>query len=334
MDKGKKKHSLLWGMLLFVVLTVLIFSVVHKMDPQIWQVLTEVSLGWIALLLGLSMVYQLMEGLIYRRILGKSLPGFRLQNGLDVSYIGVFSFVAMVVGGKIPMQSLYLHKKGMAVSHAVGLLSVAYLFHKVTVLLWATVYLLADWGWIAKTLPGLASYLPLAYGACIAVIVGLLLICTWGRVKQGALWLIAKLPDTGKWPERKQHWSEHITLLYENTQSLMKDRTGLWKIFLLEVAKLAALYAAPGLCAWILGLGAENAWHILGLSGLMFLFSNVLPNVAGMGSVEVSFFLVFSQLFGESTLSVLLLYRIGTYYLPFFFFFLWMVAICRGLRQK
>ncbi|EJW92353.1 hypothetical protein, membrane, partial [gut metagenome] len=87
-------------------------------------------------------------------------------------------------------------------------------------------------------------------------------------------------------------------------------------------------------CAWILGLGAENAWHILGLSGLMFLFSNVLPNVAGMGSVEVSFFLVFSQLFGEHTLSVLLLYRIGTYYLPFLLSCVWLVTICRGLRQK
>lgn len=333
MDKGKKKRSALLGLALFAVVTVVIFRVVQKMDPQTWQVLADVHLGWVVVLFALSGLYQLMEGVIFRRILGKNLPGFRLRNGLDVSYVGVFSFVAMVVGGKIPMQSLYLHRQGMAVSNAVGLLSVSYLFHRVTVLLWATGYLLADWGWIAGNLPGLASYLPLAYGVCIGVITGLLLVCTWGRVKQGVLWLIGRLPDTGKWPQRKQRWHDHIVLLYENTHSLMTDWAEVGKIFLLELGKLAALYLTPGLCAWVLGLGAENFWHILGLSGLMVLFSNVLPNVSGMGSVEVAFFLVFSHLFGASTLSVLLLYRIGTYYLPFLFSCVWMLGICRRLGR-
>ena len=46
----------------------------------------------------------------------------------------------------------------------------------------------------------------------------------------------------------------------------------------------------------------------------MFL-SNALPNVAGMGSVETAFLLVFGSFFGTAeTMSLLMLYRIASYY--------------------
>ena len=54
------------------------------------------------------------------------------------------------------------------------------------------------------------------------------------------------------------------------------------------------------------------------LTSLMLFVSNALPNVAGMGSIETAFLLVFGSFLerGE-VMSVLMLYRIASYYVVF-----------------
>ena len=54
------------------------------------------------------------------------------------------------------------------------------------------------------------------------------------------------------------------------------------------------------------------------LASLMLLLSGVLPNVSGLGSVEIAFLFVFKGFLGEvNASSVLVLYRIASYFFPF-----------------
>ena len=68
----------------------------------------------------------------------------------------------------------------------------------------------------------------------------------------------------------------------------------------------------------ILGISGPSFWHVQLLTALMHLISNALPNVAGMGSIETAFLLVFGSFLkrGE-VMSVMMLYRIASYYVVF-----------------
>ena len=54
------------------------------------------------------------------------------------------------------------------------------------------------------------------------------------------------------------------------------------------------------------------------LTSLMLFLSNALPNVAGMGSIETAFLLLYSSFLPQGEgMSVLMLYRIASYYMVF-----------------
>ena len=90
------------------------------------------------------------------------------------------------------------------------------------------------------------------------------------------------------------------------------------QVFALQVCKLALMYTIPWFSIRFMGLAPLTFGQVQTLAALMMLLSNALPNVGGMGSVEASFYLVFTGFLGQSgTMSVLLLYRAATYYFTF-----------------
>ena len=332
MEGKNKKQSIVPGMLLFGLLTLGLLTAVKKMDPGAVEVVKALSPPALAALFLLNGLYVLQEAFVSGIILGSICKKIRFLQMLGVTYVGTFSGVALPFGGKIPMQSLYLYRRGFHAGSGFGLMSVQYLLHKTAVVLLAAVFLISDWKWLHKTLPDISPYLVFAYVVCTAIILGKLLIYTWGRMKQLVLYGLHKLPDRGKWKKRKALWIENIEILYDNTRALLSDRGRLVKIMLAETGKLLSLYAVPLVCGALLGLKQPAAYHMLGLAALTFMLSNALPNLAGMGSVEFSFFLIFSAIYGDSTLPILLLYRLTTYYLPFLCSCIW--TLCGSFRYR
>ena len=68
-----------------------------------------------------------------------------------------------------------------------------------------------------------------------------------------------------------------------------------------------------------MGLSAPlTFWQVQLLTSLMLFLSNALPNVAGMGSIEMAFLLVFGSFMPQGeVMCTLMLYRIASYYVVF-----------------
>ena len=67
-----------------------------------------------------------------------------------------------------------------------------------------------------------------------------------------------------------------------------------------------------------IGIDYFSLIQIQTLSALAHVISNALPNIAGMGSVEAAFLLLFSCYMDAADVSsVLVLYRLSTYFVPF-----------------
>ncbi|MGM9662369.1 MAG: YbhN family protein [Oscillospiraceae bacterium] len=317
MDK-KRWKTVLVSVTTLLLLFLLVAWVFRGQYREIVQNIRAVGAGDLLLLLNTGLVYQLLEAAVCRALIRRHLPAFSFRQATEVTFLGVFGNVSTLSVGSVPMQSYYLHRCGLMVGSGVGTMTLEYVFHKSTILLYTTVLLLCQGRWLGDTGRGLARYLLLGYGICALIIAALLLLCTWEKVQRLALWLVDRLPDTGKWEGRKRLWRTNLTALYAESRHLLRDRRRLCKVLALNVLKLLCLYSVPFLCMRMLGIAGPSFWHTQLLTALMHLISNALPNVAGMGPVELAFVMIFSHYIEYAQASsALLLYRVATFFFPF-----------------
>ena len=84
-------------------------------------------------------------------------------------------------------------------------------------------------------------------------------------------------------------------MLGTESRRLLTDKPRCLKIFALQTLKLFGLFCLPYLCIRFMGLSPLGFWQVKLLTSLMLFVSNALPNVAGMGSIETAFLLVFGS---------------------------------------
>ena len=306
------------SLLVLLALTCVIIFMFKDHWAEITAALAQLSLWQVLAVLAVGLTYPLLEGCVAWVIIRSRLPEFKLQQGLDVGWCGTFGNVVTLGAGAVPLQLFYLHKAGLPLGPGAGLMTLEYVFHKSTVLLYATVMLLFQHKWLAANTSGVMTYLPAAYFVVAAVIVVLVLVCVSPLVQNLARWLMGFLPKTEKWQQRRAGLQQQLDILGEESRRLLADKPRCLKIFALQALKLFGLFCLPYLCIRFMGLSPLGFWQVQLLTSLMLFVSNALPNVAGMGSIETAFLLVFgSFLSSGAVMSVLMLYRIASYYFVF-----------------
>lgn len=137
-------------------------------------------------------------------------------------------------------------------------------------------------------------------------------------VQNLARWALGFLPKTEKWQQRRADWLEQLDVLGTESRLLLADKARCVQIFALQALKLFLLFCLPWLCIRFMQLSPLSFARVQLLTSLMLFVSNALPNVAGMGSIETAFLLLYSSFLpsGE-VMSVLMLYRIASYYFVF-----------------
>ena len=306
------------SLLVLLALTCIIVFTFKDHWAEITTALAQLSVWQVLAVLAVGISYPLLEGCVAWVIVRSRLPQFTLRQGLDVGWCGTFGNVVTLGAGAVPVQLYYLHRAGLPLGPGAGLMTLEYVFHKSTVLLYATVMLLLQRRWLAANTTGVMRYLPMAYAVVAVIIVALVLLCVSPLVQNLARWLLGFLPKTEKWQQRRADWLEQLEVLSTESRRLLADKPRCLKIFALQALKLFGLFCLPYLCIRFMGLSPLGFWQVQLLTSLMLFVSNALPNVAGMGSIETAFLLVFGSFLerGE-VMSVLMLYRIASYYVVF-----------------
>ena len=278
--------------------------------------LSPADILWL-FILGIS--YQMLDGLACWFLVRTSVPAFPYHQALAFVYLGIFGRTSTFGAGTIPMRAYYLHRCGIDVGQGVGIMTFSYVLHKVTVVIYVSVLLLAERNWFRSAIPNLHSYLITGYLICLAVVCLLMLLCSWHRAHESALWLTGKLPNTEKWSGIKHKIQQQLDCLYHATAVYLKNKKAVLKAVFTNVIKLGILCAVPYICMNISGTNVISFTHTELLTALVLLLASAVPNVAGIGPTEAAFYLIYSPLIGSViTTSSLLLFRIATYYFPFF----------------
>ena len=319
-QQPSRKKTIL-SLTVLVVLTGIVFRIFQRHWAEISAALAQLRFWQVLLVLAVGLTYPVLEGLVSWVIIRSRMPGFTVRQALESSFMGTFGNVICLGAGAMPMQSYYLYRSGLPLGPGVGLMTLQYVFHKTTVLLYATVMLLLQHRWLAANTSGVMHYLPMAYAVVAAIIVALVLVCVSPLIQRLARWALGYLPRTDSWQTRREKWLEQLDTLGTESRHLLADKGRCVQIFALHTLKLCLMYTLPYLCIRFMGLPCGlSFWQVQLLASLMLFLSNALPNVAGMGSIETAFLLVFGSFMtrGEA-MSTLMLFRIASYYFVFGF---------------
>ena len=332
-DKNKKRSALI-GIASFLLLTGLLLWFLRHLDQDIFAVLADTS-GWmLVLLLTMSCLYYLLDAILFVAVLRDQAPRFSLWDGVELTYLGLFGKTALITGGALPLQAIYLHKKGIMVGSSLGIHTVLSIIQKMAVVLYALVLLLFHWRWVRSVTPGVRIILAVSLTVCTLIILALLLLCTSRRVCGLAYRLLDKLPQSGKWPQRKLRWHDQIATLYQQTQTLFQTKEKFFQILLLDFVKLFVQFCIPYAVLGELGLHPYTFLQCQTLAALTLMLASSIPNIAGMGSAELAFMLVFSQSLGDYTAATVVYYRCATYYFPFILSIFMVFFIQKRLARK
>ena len=271
------RKKAVFSLLTLLALTCVIVLIFRDHWAEITAALAQLNLWQVLVVLALGISYPLLEGCVSYVIVRGRLPGFTLRQGIDNAWCGTFGNVVTLGAGAVPVQTWYLHQAGLDIGPGVGLMTLQYVFHKTTVL-----------------------------------------VCVSPLVQNLARWALGFLPKTEKWQQRRADWLEQLDVLGTESRLLLADKARCVQIFALQALKLFLLFCLPWLCIRFMQLSPLSFARVQLLTSLMLFVSNALPNVAGMGSIETAFLLLYSSFLpsGE-VMSVLMLYRIASYYFVF-----------------
>lgn len=137
------------SLLVLLALTCIIVFTFKDHWAEITAALAQLSVWQVLSVLAVGVSYPLLEGCVAWVIVRSRLPQFTLRQGLDVGWCGTFGNVVTLGAGAVPVQLYYLHRAGLPLGPGAGLMTLEYVFHKSTVLLYATVMLLLQRRWLA-----------------------------------------------------------------------------------------------------------------------------------------------------------------------------------------
>ena len=173
-----KKKIVCSAILSFLTLFTLLWFVFRNHYKEIFQNIQTASIRGLLWILCMGFVYQLLDSLLCLIFVRRTIRFFSFKQAVEVTLLGVFGNVVTLSVGSIPMQSAYLHRKGMEPGEAAGIMSMEYVLHKSTILLCSSVLLLLEGQKLFRQHRNLLRYVVFGYLICIIIIILLILICT------------------------------------------------------------------------------------------------------------------------------------------------------------
>ena len=318
MDRKTALKNTVLSLLLMGGLTALLVLVFRDHMDAIWAGLSKLSWVGFLLLFCAGLLYYVIDSAIFLRLARDALPDMTFRQAFEMNMLGLFGTVSTCSAGTVPLQLFYLKKQGGDSGRGLGIITLKYVILKGSLLLFTTIFLCLEGRWALSAAPWVIGLMLAGYGICAGVVFVLLLLSSSGRAYRLAMKLCGCLPGTEKWKRRKEKLVTQLNCLFQETNRMLHRKHELVLAVLLDLLKQLCLCAIPWLCMSMLGIEGLSLSRSLMLMGLMRLIAGALPNLAGMGPTEVAFMLLFScVLSGAESSTLLILYRISTYYLPF-----------------
>ena len=324
MKQSTKKSNMIKPILVILLFCLLFYGLYYTFRdslPLIVSRLKEASPFFVLLMLFFGFFYYFLDSVNTTLVVRTQNKDFTLKNGITTVFLGFVTGVMTFGSGTKPAHTYYLSKHTIPIGMGFSLCSLPYVFHKLTVVLYATIMLIFQGKFLKRTYQEAFSYLTAGYVFSFLIIAVLILLFTSKKFHALLFYLPERFLHSPKWLEKLALLKKELQNLQEESVSLLKKKSLCASLVGINFLKLTCWYILPFLaCYAIHSKTVFPITEIIATSALMQLIIGVIPITGGMVSAEVVYLLLYNVLFGEvSAASTMILYRAVTYYLPIFY---------------
>jgi len=312
---NKKKLSL--NIFLLVLVFGIMFYVIRHSLSDILYELKDTPLSILFGITFLGVVYQFFEGWSIKATVEGFSKKFTILDGALTSCYAAFTRVVTFGAGTLLAEINYYKKKGLKVSQGVGVAALHMIMYKLAILTYALLAFVFQYSYLKRNIPSVMPFVLVGIIGTALLILFFLFITISLNLQILFVSISNKIFHKKKFREWIDRSNIQVYSLRETVYSILKDRTALFRIYLLNLLKLSMWYLLPFV---ILRKGHPEVSFPLFFAMISFtlVLSGVIPAPAGIGSFEFVYMLLFKPLVGTvDAVSSMLLYRFSSYVLPF-----------------
>ena len=301
------------------ILIILILLVCYLLRASIKEALLKIKetpLHVVLIIMILSIMYQIFDGLIVTKTLRTCDNTFSYKNGIICSYYYSFFRVVTFGSGTAAAGMYYANKKGIPLQESFGVFTLNYMFQKVAI----TIYFLIVYILNFKTMKNLYSsynkYILLGTVVSALVAVVLISVCISEKLHSFVFSLADRYIKKDRYLDKIKDMKEKSGLLRKSSKNILKNKKFVLKVIALNAVKLTCWYMIPMVI--LSDAGNVQLCIFPALASMAVALSGIIPSPGGIGSTEFIFLIVFGPIVGKiQALSCAILYRFATYLLPF-----------------
>ncbi|SDB01694.1 lysylphosphatidylglycerol synthase transmembrane domain-containing protein [Eubacterium oxidoreducens] len=299
-----------------IILILIVIYTFHDSAGTIMQQIAQTSLWLIIAVCLVSVIYHLFEGGILFLLSRVHSKDIHYGHCVACAFYAAFYRVATLGGGAGVAAVYYLDKKGLEYSKGTGVYTMMYVFHRISIMLFTTVFFLISWKFMAEHYSTYKGYLIVGYVLTFGICLGITLLGCWPKAHSIVVGLAKKINKSGKFDAQIALLEENVVVLEESFMDMIKRKSLILKMIVLNFLKLACWYSIPYILMYqFTDLTIVQSWAITALSVMI---AAVIPAPAGVASTEFVYTMLYGVVVGVSYAgSSVLLYRFATFIVPF-----------------
>lgn len=299
----------------FLVLIVLASGFILLIESNYQDILNEIKkTSFLVLFLCsvLLVIYHLIRNFLYTDTIQQFSRSLSLGSSMFCSFLCSFYNLITFGTGSV-VYTLYFYKKhGVLETETVGIQFFQYLIFKVVQLLIGNIAFLLHLELLQHESYVLVIFL-FADILSIATVIFCIVLCTSKKIHKLVIEIAYKIIKRPSWRSKINAYDTNLTQLRHQFPQLFHKKF-LIRQFLLSIIMYVVYYSLPYVILYNIDISYTICFT---LTSIMSIIAGVLVFPGGIGSVEVSYLLLFEPIAGKIyTVSSLLVYRFLTYLLP------------------
>lgn len=319
-----KKYS---GYLFFVFLigaTALV--ILTQVDPETFVKTIAQANGYFLLLgIGCVFIYWLLEAFMLLKLMHRENPEEKIGFAWTVTIVGqYYNLITPSATGGQPLQLYEMARKKYGFGAGTAVLVQKYALYQVSVTFMAIIATIISITKLHQSLDAAKWLIGIGLIVNIAGVVLIFILAFSPKaaksIMMGCVVFLLKihvLKNAAKYYEKVDHFINEYQIAIE---ALKSHKMETFRLFLISIVQILALYSVNYCVYRSLGLSETNAITIISLQAILYVAVAFVPTPGASGGAEAGFLLLFGPIYGPGNTAVaMILWRFITFYFVILF---------------
>ena len=317
--KNKQNNRLKFIFLIIIVSAIVYIFQNYMVD--IYIQLKKLSLKGCISILILSIGYSFVEGFNISFLAKQFSRKFTILNGIGCSFYTSFYKTATFGSGSYVASVYYLQQKGISPSQGVGVSTLNYVFHRLSIALFSIICIIINYSFIKINFYDYLGIIKFVYIITILILFFLVSICLSNKFHKFLLLIIRyisnKLKINSKYKEKINYIEAEILRIKKSSIVLLKNKMIIVIEILMNLVKFLLIYLSSYIALREMNINIAII-DALTVTSLAMILAGSIPAPAGIASVEFVYTLLFSVIANSiKSVSSMLIYRFSSFIVPF-----------------